>query len=140
MQALGIRDALLLIDAGEDDAVGKTEAFDQIALEDFAAERIGARFEDCPKARMRIDGAQRAQGFANGGWVVGEIVDDGDAADFGANFETALDALEAGESCDDCFFLDALTRGKRGGSRGVECVVLACQLHFQFRPKRTVMP
>ena len=66
--------------------------------------------------------------------MVREIVDDGDAADFGANFETALDALEAGEGSDDCFFRDALTRGKRGGRRGVECVVFAGECHFEFSP------
>ncbi len=89
---------------------------------------------------LRIDGAQGAQGFANGGGVVGEVVDDGDAVDFGADFEAALDALEGGESGDDGLLGDALAGSKGGGGGGVERVVLAGELHFEFSPERAVVP
>ena len=42
METLVLRDALLLVNAGEDRVVGLLEAGDEIGGEDFAAERIGA--------------------------------------------------------------------------------------------------
>jgi len=43
VQALGVWNALLLIDAGEGDAVGEAEAGDEIVLQYLAAKRVGAR-------------------------------------------------------------------------------------------------
>ena len=135
VQALGVGDALLLIDAGENDVVGEAQAFDQIGFEHFAAKRVGARLEHGPEARLRIDGAQCAQGFADGRGVMGEVVDDGDAGDLGAHFEAALDAFEAGERGLNCFLADALAGGERGGGGGVERVVFAGKTHLQARPR-----
>ncbi len=140
VQALGVGNALLLVDAGENDAIGEAQACDQIGLEHLAAQRVGARLQHCPEARLRIDGAQRAQGFANGRGVVGKVFDDGDAADFGAHFKPALDALEGGERLDDGFLGDALAGGKRGGGGGVERVVLAGKVHLELGPERAVVP
>ena len=69
---------MLLINASEDDTVCQTETFNQLVLEDFAAKGVGARLEDGPETRLRIDGAQGTQGFADGRGVVGEVVNDGD--------------------------------------------------------------
>ncbi len=136
METLGLGNALLLIDAGEDDAVGEAKAGDEIGGEDFAAQRVGARFENGPEARLRINGAKCAKGFANGGGMVGEVLNDGDAVDLGADFKAALDALEGGEGLDDGSSWDALTCGKGRGSGGVEGVVLAGKVHFEIRPMR----
>ncbi len=89
---------------------------------------------------MRVDGAQRSQGFADGRGVMRKVVDDGDAGDDGAHFKAALDAFEAGQSGLNCFFADALVRGQRGGGRGVERVVFAGQRHFKFGPQGAVAP
>ena len=134
MEALGLGDALLLVDAGENDAIGEAKAGDEIGFEHFAAQRVGARLENGPEARLRIDGAQGAQGFANGGGVVREVFNDGDAGDLGADFEAALDALEGGERLGDGFFADALAGGKGRGGGGVERVVLAGKAASRDRP------
>ena len=47
---------------------------------------------------------KRSQSFPNGRGVVGEVFDDGDAADLRTDFKAALDALEAFECFDDGFF------------------------------------
>ena len=67
---------------------------------------------------------------------MGEVLDEGDAADFGADFKPALDAFEGGEGLDDGFFADALAGGKRGGGGGVERVVLAGEVASRTRPMR----
>jgi hypothetical protein len=43
VQALGLGYALLLIDGGEDDAIGEAKTLDEIGGEDLAAEGVGAR-------------------------------------------------------------------------------------------------
>ena len=48
VKAFGVGDALLLIDAGENDAVGEAQAGDEFGLEDLATEGVGAGLEDCP--------------------------------------------------------------------------------------------
>ncbi len=53
MQALGFGNALLLVDAGEHDAIGETEARDELGRENLAAQRVGARFKT---AQMRPEG------------------------------------------------------------------------------------
>ena len=109
METLGLGDALLLIDASQRDAVSEAKAGDEISGEDLATEGVGARFENGPEARLRINGTKGAKGFANGGGMVGEVLNDGDASDLGADFKAAFDALEAGERLDDGSNRDALT-------------------------------
>ena len=101
VQALSLRNALLLKNGGEDDSIGEAEAFNEIGRENLAAQRVGARLEHGPKATRRIDGAECTEGFADGGGVMGKVLDEGDAVDFCADFETALDAFEGGESFGD---------------------------------------
>src|ERR1019366_1834557 len=69
-----------------------------------------------------------------------EVVDDGDAVDFVADFETTFDAFESGKGGLDYLFGDALACGKSGRRGGIERVVLAGKMHFEFRPERVVMP
>ena len=69
--------------------------------------------------------AECPEGFADGGGVVREVFDEGDAVDFGADFEAALDALEGGEGFGDGCGGDALAGGEGGSGSGVEGVVLA---------------
>ena len=83
MQALGLGNALLLVDAGENHAIGEAETGDEIGREDFAAQRVGAGFEHSPDASPRINGTQCPEGFADGGGVVGEVLDERDAVDLG---------------------------------------------------------
>ena len=50
VQALGLRNALLLIDGGENGAIGEAEALDEVGGEDFAAQRVGSRLQNGPDA------------------------------------------------------------------------------------------
>ena len=68
MQALGLGNALLLVDAGEDDAVGEAQALDEIGFEDFAAQRVGARLEDGPEARIADRRSAGRAGFRGWRW------------------------------------------------------------------------
>ena len=124
-EALGHRDGLGLEDPGEEDLIGKGEGVDETVFEDVAAEGVGAGFEDGDEAAAPVAGAERAKGFADGGWVVGEVVDEGDSVEFGAHFEATFDAAEGGEGFNDGFFGNALADGEGGGGGGVEGVVLA---------------
>ena len=96
---------------GEDDAGGEAEAGDEVGCEDFAAEGVGAGLEDGPEAGRGVDGAEGAEGFADGGGVVGEVVDEGDAANYSTDFEAALDAFKVGKGGEDGFLGDALSEG-----------------------------
>ncbi len=71
--------------------------------------------------------------------MVGEVLNDGDAADLGADFKAALDAFEGGEGFDDGFFADALAGGERGGGGGVERVVLAGEVHLELGPRGAIV-
>ena len=70
MQALLLGNSLLLVDSGEDGAIGKAEAFNEIRREDLAAQRVGARLEHGPKASRRIE--LRGVPGASRGWPWGD--------------------------------------------------------------------
>ncbi len=65
---------------------------------------------------------------------MGEVVDDGDAADFGTDFQPSLDAFEAGKCCLDGLFGNAPVGCQCGCRRGVEGVMFAGQTHLQLGP------
>src|SRR5579872_5959245 len=134
MESLGGRDSLRLINAGEDDLVSKREAVDEFALEDVAAEGVAARLENGPEAAARIGRTQSAEGFADRGGMVGEVIDDRDAVDFSANLEAAAHRAKGGEGFDDGIPRKALAGGERGGGRGIEGVVLSGDGHRQIGP------
>src|SRR5208282_5972109 len=48
VQTLGVWDALLLIDAGQDDAVGEAQALYEFGFQYLAAKSIRTRFQHCP--------------------------------------------------------------------------------------------
>ena len=121
-------------DAGEDDVVGKGKAFDQLALEDVAAQRVGTGFEHRPEGPARISGAQSTQGFADRGGMVGEIVDDGDAVDFCAHFEPASHAAKRCQRFGNRFRGNSLPRGQRRRGGRVQGIVLASHRQRQFSP------
>ena len=83
IEPLGFGNALLLVNAGEHHAIGETQARDELVGEHLAAQRVGARFEHGPEPRLRINGAERAESFANGGGVVREVLNERDAGDLG---------------------------------------------------------
>lgn len=139
MKAFGGRDHLGVKDTSEGGAIRNGEAVDQFPFKDITAEGVGAWLEHGPEAPAGIGGAQSAQRFADGGRVVGEVVDDGDAVNFGADFKPAANAAEAGEGFDD-----GRSRHSQAGSEGccgggVEGVVFAGHGEGEFRPGLTVV-
>jgi hypothetical protein len=97
VQAFGIGNALLLVDTGEDDAVSEKKALDQVGLKNLAAESVGAGFQHRPNAAGRVNGPECPEGFADGGGVVSEVVNDGNSVDNGADFKPPFDGFEGGE-------------------------------------------
>ena len=118
---------LALEDAGEDDAIGEGERVHEGEFEDVAAESVGARLEDSPEATVGVALAKGAEGFANGGGMMREVVDDGDAVDLCANLEAAFDGAEGTKGFFNGGGSDALPCSERGGGGGVECVVFASE-------------
>src|ERR1700761_7947545 len=129
MQAFAFRNALLLEDGGQQNAVGKSEAFHQLSLEDVAAQSVGAGLENRPEALALIGKgiglAQGAQRFANRGGVMGKVVDDGDSVDDGADFKAPLDAVKAGNSGLDRGDRDSVPMRQSCGRSSIERIVLA---------------
>ena len=98
-------------------------------LEDGAAGGVGARFEEDPQARIRMALAQALHGEADGGGMVGEVVDDLDAVDLAAEFLAAGDAVEGFEPGADFIGGEAGEAGGGGGHGGVADVELAGHAH-----------
>src|SRR6185312_4266711 len=128
------RNTMLLIDVGEYDAIGEPQAFHQIAGQNFAAQRIGSRLEHGPEARMRINSAESAQGFADGGGMVSEIFNHSDIGNQRTGFQPSLHALEGGQCGADYVGANALACGERSGSGGIEGVMFAGHTHLEIGP------
>ena len=100
-------------------------------LKDGPTRGVGSRFENCPKSRIWIAVAQAGEGFANGRWMVAEIVDDGDPIHFAANFLPALDALECCQRFLDLRHRHAVEVRRLHRHRGVAYVEIAHQGDFK---------
>ena len=141
MQPLGVGNALLLIDAGQHDAVGQAQARDQIGFEHLAAQRVGARLQDCPQTRLGINGAECPQRLANRRRMMRKVFDDGDAADLGAHLQPPLDAFEGGQRRDDRLFAARPARrpARPRPSRSARCARRPCASPAQptMRPRAT---
>jgi len=111
VEAFGGGDLLEARDGGDDHGVGIGEGGGQFILKNIAARGVAAGLEDGPELLLRVFDAQGAQGFADGGRVVAEIIDDGDAAGDAANFHAAFDAFEGVEGGLDLFVREAAMFG-----------------------------
>lgn len=96
------------VDFADEDAVGFGEGGGEFFLEDAAAGGVAARLEDGPESPAGETDAEGAEGFAEGGRVMAEVVHDGDARGFAADFLPALDAAEFGEGGLDLFRREAV--------------------------------
>jgi hypothetical protein len=140
VQALGVGNTLLLIDAGQQDAVGQAQAGHQIGFEHLAPQRIRARLQHGPQPRLRINRAQRAQRFADGRGVVGEVVDDVMPPAWARTSSRRLTLLKLASADWMTLCCRCPARGQRSRGGGVERVVLAGQAHLQFSPQRAAVP
>ena len=85
-------------DLGHDHALGQAQCLGELDLKVVTARGVAARLEDGPDPALGESAAKRLEGLADGGGVMGEVVDDGDAVDFAANFHPTPDALESVEA------------------------------------------
>lgn len=104
VEAVVFGDFVEVGDGGDDGEVGEGERFGEFVLEDGAAGGVRARFEEDPEAGAGVALAEALDGEADGGGVVGEVVDDFDAVGFAAEFLAAGDAFEGGEAGADFIF------------------------------------
>src|SRR6476660_9099263 len=93
-QALVFRDSLRLEDRRDYNLVGPGKAADQFFLQNFPAQSVRPRLKDCPQPSTGIAHPQRAQGGCDGRWMMGKIVDDGDAVNLCLDLQAALHALK----------------------------------------------
>ena len=112
------------------------EGFGEFGLENGAAGGVGARFEQDPQPRIRVALAQALHGEADGGGVVGEVVDDLDAVDLAAEFLAAGDAVEGFEPGADFIGGESGEGGGGGGHGGVADVELAGHAHASRERRR----
>ena len=124
VQALGGGDVFLLEDPGQSTIWSASERLSTSSRSKTLRRSVLERGSSTAHRRVLGYAARRAlQGFADGGGVVREVIDDGDAVDLRANFQPALDAAEGGEGLGDGGERDALSEGERGGGGGVQRVV-----------------
>jgi hypothetical protein len=81
-------------DLGNNHRIGIGKGRDQFALEDISPGSVGARLEDRPDFLLRVFNPQCAQGLANRGWMVSEIINHGNPAGYAADFHSSLDSFE----------------------------------------------
>ena len=113
IEAVVFRDLVEIGEGGDDGEVREGEGLGEFVLEDGAAGGVGARFEEDPQARVRVALAQALHGEADGGRVVGEVVDDLDAVDLAAEFLAAGDAFEGFEPGADFIGVSGRRRWRR---------------------------
>src|SRR6185437_13953560 len=134
VEAFAFRYGFRAKDASDHHFVGGGQGLRQLVLQDIAAQGVGAGLQDGPQAAPGIAGAQSLDGFGDGGGVVGEIVNDGDAVHFGLHFQAALHALERFQGLSNLRFGDAVSNGHGRGSSSVENVVLSGKRKIEVSP------
>ena len=113
-------------------ASASAKAFGQFALEDIAPGGVAARLEDGPEALLGVAAAQRAQGFADGGGMMAEIVYHRDAAGHAAHFHAPPHAFEGVEAGLDLFVGQAAMLGGGDDGQRVAHVELADQIEMEL--------
>ncbi len=81
-------------DLGDEDSIGLSKGGGEVVLKDGAAGGIRPGFEEGPQANSSEFFPEPGKRFADGGGVVSEIVDDGDAIHGAADFLASADALK----------------------------------------------
>ena len=82
----------------DNDFVGGAERGGKCFLKDAPAGRGGTRLEDRPDPAIRIAAPQRGQRLEHSRRVVGEVIQDGDAASDADHLQPPLDSLERAQS------------------------------------------
>lgn len=123
VEALVWRDFFGAVDFGDEDASGEVEGGGEGVLENVAAGGVGSGLEESPDAGVGELVVEGGEGFADGGGVVSEVVDEVDVVDEGDGFEAAFDAAEGGECGLDSWDGDLVVVSGDGSHSGVADVV-----------------
>ena len=92
--------------SGYDQVIGRSEGLHVAAFKGRSGIGGAGRFEDDPETGFRVGLAQAQEGLFDGGRVVGEVVDEGDATDLTDDLLAPFDSLEGAQP------LAELLRGK----------------------------
>src|SRR5438477_47051 len=94
IEAFARRDLLQSRHFGNYHPISVFERRRELLLENISASGVRARLKNRPNPLAWKPHAQGPQGFANGGWMMAEIIDDGDPAADPANLHSTFNALE----------------------------------------------
>src|SRR5713226_8200089 len=93
--------------ASDDHIISRAECIYVVILECRMTRGPRSWLEDRDDATVFVPEPQGGERFANGGRMMREIIDDGDAVYLAANFATATDAFEGGEGFSDRWALNS---------------------------------
>lgn len=88
-------------DLRDDYRVGEAEGFGEFGLKNITPRGVCARFENGPEAAAGVADSQGADGFADRGWMMAEVIDESDAARGSADFHAAFYSAEAHKGAAD---------------------------------------
>ena len=132
IEALALVEFLETVDARDENAVSQRERFGQLVLEDVAAGGVAARFEERPQSPLRVFFADGANRLGDGGRVMREIIEHGNARLFPADFHAPLDAGEGGEPALDLVAREAQFSGAHRDGGGIALIVIARERHDEI--------
>ncbi len=104
----------------------------QFRLKIIPARRVCARLEDGPDFFLRVTDAQRPHRFADGGWMMAEIVNHRHAAGDALDLHASLDALERGERRLDLLVRQTAVFCRADDRERVAHVEFAAQFQMKF--------
>ena len=135
VEPVGGGDLLQARDLGNDDGVGVVEGLGQFQLKDVAAGGVGAGLEHGPELLGGVFVAERAEGLADGGGMMAEIVDQGHAPGDGAHFHAAAHAGEGRKGRLDLAVFEAVVLGHADDGQGVAHIELAHQVEVELEAR-----
>jgi hypothetical protein len=119
-------------DLGDDDGIGIGKGGGQFVLENIAAGGVGAGLKNGADFFAGVLDAQGAEGLADGGGMMAEIINHGDAAGDAFDFHPALDALEGIEGTLDLLVGETAVLGDADDGEGVADIQLADEVQMKL--------
>lgn len=104
-------------------------------MKDVAAGGVGARLKDGPDFLPVEFYTERAEGFTDGGGMMGEIIHHGDTPANAADFHAALDAFKGIESRLDLVVFQAAMAGGGGCAKRVADIEFAEKIQPKFETR-----
>ena len=125
VEALVIGELSGAMNAAENDAIAESEGLRKSILENAATHGVGARLENGPETAVGPAEAGRFDGGANGGGMMGKIVDDENVVDLSFHIHSTFDALKGCESGSERVVANAASLRDDESGEGIENIVAA---------------